>query len=90
MSTNLLKHADCLNTELKSPKTRRYLTQVPRPQIAEVLFTAKLTNLFLALSHILTIVSTGQKSSELLFTLTLEPYYWKAKTLFQKRNTEPQ
>ena len=36
MSTNLLKHANCLNTELKSPKTR-CLTRVPRPQIAEVL-----------------------------------------------------
>ena len=36
MSTNLSKHADCLNKELKSPKTR-CLAQVPGPQIAEVL-----------------------------------------------------
>ena len=37
---------------------------------------------------ILTVVSTGQKSSELLFTLTLRSYYRRTKTLFQKRNTQ--
>ena len=50
--------------------------------------TGRLTNLCLALSFILTVVSTGQKSLELLFTLTLGSYYRRTETLFQKRNTE--
>ena len=50
----------------------------------------RLTNLGLALSFILTVVSTGQKSSELLFTLTLGSYYRRTETLFKKRNTEHQ
>ena len=43
------------------------------------MFTARLTNLCLAHSFILTIVSTGQKSSELLFTLTLGSCYRKVR-----------
>ena len=39
---------------------------------------------------ILTVVSTGQKSSELLFTLTLGSYYRRTETLFQKRNMQHQ
>ena len=41
-------------------------------------------------SRILTVVSTGQKSSELLFALTLGSYYRRTKTLFQKRNMKHQ
>ena len=50
----------------------------------------RMTNLRLALSFILTIVSTVKKSSELLFILTLGSYYRRTETLFQKRNTEHQ
>ena len=50
----------------------------------------RMTNLGLAPSCILTVVSTGHKSSELLFTLTLGSYYRRTETLFKKRNTEHQ
>ena len=52
--------------------------------------TALLTNLCLALSFILTVVLTGQESSEHLFTLTLGSYHRRTETLFQKRNTKHQ
>ena len=57
-------------------------------RLMHAMYTAKLTNLCLTLSFILVVVSTGQKSSELLFTLTLGSYYRRTKTLFHKRNTQ--
>ena len=39
---------------------------------------------------LLTVVSTGKKSSEHLFTLILGSYYRRTETLFQKWNTEHQ
>ena len=87
--SNLLKHANYLNTVLKSLKTRCSYTINCRG-LMNAMKTAGLTNLCLALSFILTVVSTGQKSSELLFTLTLGSYYRRTETLFEKRNTEHQ
>ena len=58
--------------------------------LMHAMLTARLTDLNLALSFILTIVAMGQKSSELLFTLNFGSYCRKTKMLFQKRNTEHQ
>ena len=85
LMSNLLKHANYLNAVLKSMKTRLFLdNKLPRSDACHV------NSLCLALSFILTVVSTGQNSSELLFTLNLRSYYRRTETLFQKRNKEHQ
>ena len=65
--SNPLKHANYLNAILQSLKTRG-LTKVLGKNcrgLMHAMLTTRLTNLCLTLSFILTIVSTGQKSSEL-------------------------
>ena len=72
--SDLLKHTNYLNTVFKSPKAQCSQATNCRG-LMHAMQTGTLTNLCLALSFILTVVLTGQKSSELLFTLTLGPHY---------------
>ena len=88
--SDLFKPVNYLNAVLKSLRLKvslRFLgNKLPMSDARHV--NARLTNLCFALIFILTIGSTGKKSSEFLFTLTFGPYHRKTKALFEKRNME--
>ena len=85
-------HRSCYISQFKF----KSFDQIIPPKLPEILdiysvvADYRMTNLRLALSFILTIVSTVKKSSELLFILSLGSYSRRTETLFQKRNTEHQ